>query len=42
MSNLCVATIGHRFPDASIERDALQGSGVEVLYLGGLTKKSCA
>lgn len=40
MSNLCVATIGHRFPDASIERDALQGSGVEVLYLGGLTKKA--
>lgn len=35
---LCVATIGHRFPDATIEVEVLRGSGIEVLYLGGLEK----
>lgn len=40
MSNLRVATMGHRFPDASIEQDALQSFGIEVLYLGGLAKEA--
>lgn len=34
-----VATMGHRFPDASIEEEALHGTGIEVLYLGGLAKQ---
>ena len=40
MSNPCVATMGHRFPDASIEQEVLGGLGIEVLYLGGLAKEA--
>ncbi len=35
---LRIATIGHRFPDDSVEREALRGTGIEVLFLGGLAK----
>jgi phosphoglycerate dehydrogenase-like enzyme len=30
--------MGHRFPDAAIESEALQGTGWRVLYLGGRSK----
>ena len=33
-----VATLGHRFPDASVEMEALHGTGLQVLYLGGQAK----
>lgn len=35
---LCIATIGHRFPDDSVEKEALEGTGIQVLFLGGLAK----
>ena len=35
-----IATMGHRFPDASIEKEALEGTGIEVLYLGGLAREA--
>lgn len=35
---LVVATIGHRFPDAFVEEEALKDSGIKVRYLGGLPK----
>lgn len=33
-----VGTIGHRFPDAAVEAAALAGTGVEIVWLGSLTK----
>lgn len=35
-----IATMGHRFADATVERDALRGHGVDIVYLGGLDKES--
>jgi phosphoglycerate dehydrogenase-like enzyme len=35
-----IATMGHRFPDAAVEHDALLGRGVDVVNLGGLDKES--
>lgn len=37
-TDLTVASMGHRFPDARIEEEALRDSGVKVLHLGGLTR----
>lgn len=37
--SLTVATIGHRFPDAKIEAEALSGSGIDVVSLGHLSKR---
>ena len=36
---LVVATMGHRFPDASVEQQALRDTGINTLYLGGLGKE---
>lgn len=35
-----VATMGHRFPDAALEQDALRGTGIQVLNLGALSKEA--